>query len=91
MHLVFGIVLIVLVMMLAWETLILIGLLLRLACYLIALPFLLVWLLITVGIELHRYLKRQQLASAIGLDAVTVALQPELAVTLTRNRNGVWE
>jgi hypothetical protein len=95
MHLLFGIVLVVLVVLWIHATIILIGLLLRLTLYLAALPFLLVWLVIAAGIELHRYCKRPRLASTVGLDAVTVALEQELArrpaVTLTQNSNGIWE
>jgi hypothetical protein len=95
MHFLFAIVLIVLLVMLLWETAILIGLLLRLACCLSALPFVLLWLAIAAGIELHRYWQRRQIASTVGLDTVTVALEQELArgpaVILTQNSNGIWE
>jgi hypothetical protein len=93
MNLLFCIVLIILVMMRLWDTVGLIGLL-PLASYLIALPFLLLWLAIAASIEFHQYVKRRRLASNVGLDAVAVALEQELtqdpAVTLAQNRNGEW-
>ena len=95
MHLVFGIVLITLVMMLVWETLVLIGLFIRLACYLIALPFMLLWLAIGACIELDRYFRRRRVAGAVGLDAVRDALEPESArgpaIALAQNSDGIWE
>jgi hypothetical protein len=78
MHLLFGIVLIVLVVLLVRETIILIGLLFQLAWRLIALFFLLVWLPIAAGIDLHRYCARRRMLREIGLDAVTIALGEEL-------------
>jgi hypothetical protein len=94
MHFLFGLVLIALVIMWLWVTIALIGLLIRLACYLIVLLFLLAWLPIAAGVDLYRYVKRRRMASAVNLDAVTVASEQEPAekpaVTLTQNSNGVW-
>jgi hypothetical protein len=99
MHLFFVILLTVLVIWWVWGTCALIFWLFMLAGHLFVLAF---WLLVTPfrlliagSIELIRYLKRRQLASTVGLDAVTVTLEQELTreppVVLAQNRNGVWE
>jgi hypothetical protein len=94
MHHLFGVVLIVLLIMLLWETIALIFWLFVLAGYLIAFFALLLWLPIAAAIDLRRYLKRRRMASTFGLDAVTIALEQELTnettVTLTQGSNGVW-
>jgi hypothetical protein len=61
-----------------WETLVVIGLLLQLACYLIALLFLLAWSPIAAGIELYRYLKRQRGASEVGFDDIVLWVEHHL-------------
>jgi hypothetical protein len=95
MHLLFALLLAILLPLLVWETLALIFWLLVLACRLIVLPFLLLCMLIAAFVDLHSHFKRRRLASTVGLDAVTIALEPELArgpvVTLTRNAKGIWE